>query len=157
LGKWWKQEEITFRKDRVLYNAFGRRLKVVQRLDDDVMDSIIAFYPQSTIGDKVVQVWYQSESDDKWPLDARICLDVHDNLVAIAAPGKSIKSALAIMKKYAEAPIMVQDAWNNPAEPVYIQAELKQSYPTVFDSNTNAFVKDAKGLHRWSHMEDVTL
>jgi len=27
----------------------------------------------------------------------------------------------------------------------------------MFDSNTNAFVKDAKGLHRWSHMEDVTL
>jgi uracil-DNA glycosylase family 4 len=157
LGKWWKQEEITFRRDRVLYNAFGRRLKVIQRLDDDVMDSIIAFYPQSTIGDKVVQVWYQSESDDNWPFDARICLDVHDNLVAIAAPGKSIKTALAIMKKYAEQPIMVQDAWNNPAIPVYIQAELKQSYPTVFDSNTNAFIKDAKGLHRWSHMEDVHL
>ena len=157
LAKWWKQEEITFRRDRILYNAFGRRLKVIQRLDDDVMDSIIAFYPQSTIGDKVVQVWYQSESDDDWPLDARICLDVHDNLVAIAAPGKSIKSALAIMKKYAEQPIMVQDAWNNPAIPVVIQAELKQSYPTVFDSSKNAFVEDTKGLHRWSHMKDVTL
>ena len=86
-----------------------------------------------------------------------MCLDVHDNLVAIAAPGKSIKTALAIMKKYAEQPIMIQDAWNNPAEPVSIQAELKQSYPTVFDSNKNAFVEDAKGLHRWSHMKDVEL
>lgn len=157
LTKWWKQEETTFKRDRVLYNAFGRRLKVIQRLDEDVMDSIIAFYPQSTIGDKVVQVWYQSESDDKWPRDARICLDVHDNLVAIAAPGKSIKTALAIMKKYAEQPIMIQDAWNGPAIPVRIQAELKQSYPTVFDSNTNKFVEDKKGLHRWSHMKDVEL
>ena len=52
---------------------------------------------------------------------------------------------------------MVQDAWNNPAVPVYIQAELKQSYATVFDSNENKFIKDPKGLHRWSHMEDVVL
>jgi uracil-DNA glycosylase len=156
LAAWWKQEEITFRRDRVLYNAFGRRLKVIQRLDDDVMDSIIAFYPQSTIGDKVVQVWYQSESDDEWPLDARVCLDVHDNLVAIASP-KTIKTALAIMKKYAEQAIMVQDAWNGVAQAVHIQAELKRSYPTVFDSNENKFIKDPKGLHRWSHMEDVVL
>lgn len=161
LAQWWKQEEITFRRDRVLYNAYGRRLKVIQRLDDEVMDSIIAFYPQSTIGDKVVQVWYQSESDDRWPLDARICLDVHDNLVAIAAPGKSIKTALAIMKKYAEQPIMIQDAWNNVAVPVSIQAELKQSYPTRFEwdekTQKGTFVPDANGLHRWSHMKDVEL
>ena len=157
LTKWWVQEEAMFKRNRVLFNAFGRRLKVIQRFDEDVLNSIVAFYPQSTIGDKIVQVWYQSESDDQWPLDARICLDVHDNLVAIAAPGKSIKTALAVMKKYAEQPIMVWDAFNKTHEPVYIMAELKKSYPTVFDKETNKFVEDPKGLHRWSHMKDVQL
>jgi DNA polymerase I - 3''-5'' exonuclease and polymerase domains len=86
LKRWWKQAERDFRETKVMYNALGRRLKVIQRLDEAVMESIIAFYPQSTIGDKVTQVWYQSMEDRRWPRSARIAINVHDSLIGIAKP-----------------------------------------------------------------------
>jgi hypothetical protein len=140
-----------------MYNALGRRFKVIQRLDEAVLSSIIAFYPQSTIGDKITQVWYQCEEDDEWPDDARIAIDVHDNLVGIATE-RSAKTALKIMKKYAESPIWIQDAWRRRKhEPLSIPAELKMSYPTVWDESNRDFVEDKKGLHRWSTMRKVKL
>ena len=145
LRRWWERTEMDFRRNRVMYNALGRRWKVIQRLDQDVMDTIIAFYPQSTIGDKITQVWYEAEEDDKWPNDARVCLDVHDNLVALASP-KTAKSALRVLKRYAEKPIYVSDAWGGKPEPVIIPAELKMSYIAKGDR-----------YHRWSTMEEVIL
>lgn len=157
LRRWWKEEERLFRRDKQVYNALNRRFRVVQRIDDDVLESIIAFYPQSTIGDKIVQAWYMCEEDDEWPMDARIAIDVHDNLVAIAAP-KVAKTCMKIMKKHAEAPIMVQDVYKKrPPEPLIIPAELKMSVPTSWDEKTQRFVPDKKGLHRWSNMEKVKL
>jgi hypothetical protein len=169
LRKWWAIEEANFRKTKTIANAYGRRLKVVQRLDDDVLKSIVAFYPQSTIGDKVVRTWYQCHEDDDWPTGhARIGIDVHDNLVGIAVP-KVAKTCLQIMKKYAEEPIMIQDAWGRrPAEPLSIPAETKISVPTSWDPKAKkdwegrtmkkpgAFViDDRKGLHRWSSMKKI--
>jgi DNA polymerase I-like protein with 3'-5' exonuclease and polymerase domains len=157
LRRWWEQEEAEFKKTRTMYNALGRRFKVVQRLDEAVLGSIIAFYPQSTIGDKITQVWYQCEEDDEWPDDARIAIDVHDNLVGIATE-RTAKTALKIMKKYAESPIWIQDAWRRRKhEPLSIPAELKMSYPTVWDESKRDFVEDKKGLHRWSTMRKVKL
>lgn len=144
LQEWWKQEEKQFKATRTIYNAIGRRWKVIQRLDDDVLSSIIAFYPQSTIGDKITQVWYQAEEDDAWPDAARVCIDVHDNLVALATP-KVAKSALSVLKKYAEAPLMLQDAWGGKIIPWSIGAETKMSVP------------DKDGIHRWSNMKEVEL
>jgi uracil-DNA glycosylase family 4 len=156
LRSWWGQEEKQFKLTREIYNGMGRRFKVIQRIDDDVLDSIIAFYPQSTIGDKVTRVWYMCEEDDEWPdrMYARIAIDVHDNLVPIAVP-RYAKTCLRIMKKHAEAPIMVQDVYKHKPEPLIIPAELKMSYPTSWDGKT--FVEDPKGLHRWSHMREVHL
>jgi uracil-DNA glycosylase family 4 len=166
LKGWWKEEERRFRATREIYNAFGRRLKVVQRIDDDILESIVAFYPQSTIGDKITQTWYKCEEDDDWPAieRARIAIDVHDNLVAIATP-QVAKTCLKIMRRHAQAPIYVQDVWHRrPPEPLEIDAELKMSYPTLWDAKAKnkdgsrgAFVEDKKGLHRWSHMKDVSL
>jgi len=68
LKRWWDRQEADFRKTRVIYNALGRRFKVIQRLDEDVLASIVAFYPQSTIGDKIVQVWYQASENPDCPL-----------------------------------------------------------------------------------------
>lgn len=146
LRRWWGQEEREFRRTKVLYNALGRRLKVIQRIDDDVLSSIIACYPQSTIGDKVTQVWYQAEEDDAWPdlMHARVALNVHDNLVGITTP-KYAKGCLRILKRYAESKIMVQDAWKRGIEPLIIPAECKIS------------VADKKGVHRWSNLKDVEL
>lgn len=144
LKHWWERTESDFRRTRVMYNALGRRWKVIQRLDDSVMDSIIAFFPQSTVGDKITQVWYQAEEDDDWPIDARVAIDVHDNLVGIATP-KVAKTALSVLIKYAQSPIMVQDAWGGRPEPLIIPAEAKMS------------VVDEHGLHRWSNMKNIEL
>jgi uracil-DNA glycosylase family 4 len=156
LRYWWAAEEKQFKLTREIYNGMGRRFKVIQRIDDDVLDSIIAYYPQSTIGDKVTSVWYQSEEDDEWPdkMYARVCIDVHDNLIALAVP-KYAKTCLKIMKRHAESPIMVQDVYKHKPEPLIVPAELKQSYPTIWDGK--AFVENQKGLHRWSHMKSVIL
>lgn len=168
LEEWWEEEERRFRETRSIENPFGRRLRVVQRLNKDVLDSIIAYYPQSTIGDKVVQVWYQSEADDDWPdyAYARIAIDVHDNLVAISTP-KYAKTCLKIMKKHAESPILLQDVYRRrKPEPLIIPAETKMSYPTSWsdkarkdkDGNWHpGFIEDPKGLHRWSEMKVVQL
>lgn len=161
LRKWWAQEEREFRRTREVFNALGRRLKIIQRLDEDALESLIAFYPQSSLGDKVTQVWYQSEEDDKWPdpMYARIALNVHDNLVGIAMP-KYAKQCLGIMKRYFEAPMMISDAWHKKPEPLIIPAETKMSFPTVAETDKKGrltFREDPKGLHRWSHMKEVKL
>jgi len=159
LEKWWEAEEYDFRKSREVYNAIGRRFKVIQRIDDDVLRSIVAFYPQSTIGDKITQVWYQSESDDDWPDDARICIDVHDNLVCIASH-RTILSALRIMVKYAERPVMVKNVFTKRIQSLIIPAEAKVSYPVSLQLTEKGkweYVEDPKGIHRWSHLKKVKL
>src|SRR3954469_11128692 len=159
LQRWWDEEERSFRKTKTVYNALGRRFRVIQRIDDDVLSSIVAFYPQSTIGDKITQVWYQSESDDDWPDDARIAIDVHDNLVCIASP-ETIKTALKIMVKYAETPISVKNVFTNKTEKLIIPAEAKISYPVSLQLNDKGkwdYVEDPKGQHRWSHLKKVKL
>ena len=157
LTEWWKVEESQFKTTREVYNALGRRFRVIQRIDEDVLKSIVAFFPQSTIGDKITQVWYQAEEDDDWPDDARIAIDVHDNLVAIASP-KTAKTCLRILKKYAESPIWIQDAWKRKKhEPLIIPAELKISVPSSWSPEKKAFIADPGGKHRWSFMEKVKL
>jgi uracil-DNA glycosylase family 4 len=159
LEKWWDIEERNFRKHKEVYNALGRRFKVIQRIDDEVLKSIVAFYPQSTIGDKITQVWYQSESDDGWPDDARVAIDVHDNLVCIASPA-TIKSALKIMCKYAEQPIPVRNVFTGKIDELIIPAEAKVSYPVSYVLNDKGkweYVEDPKGVHRWSHLKKVKL
>lgn len=171
LEEWWHQAEKDFRLHRQVFNAFGRRHKVIQRIDDEVLKSIVAFYPQSTIGDKITKVWYQAEEDDKWPMDARVCLDVHDNLIAMSSP-KTIKTALKILKRYAEEPIMIQDAWHGKAEPLIIPAECKISYPVVWeerkddDKKSKTYGKkitkfwpseNPKDSHRWGFLKAVEI
>jgi uracil-DNA glycosylase family 4 len=157
LMEWWKEEERLFKSTREVYNALGRRFRVIQRIDEDVLKSIVAFFPQSTIGDKITQVWYQAEEDDDWPDDARIAIDVHDNLVAIASE-KTAKTCLRIMKKHAESPIWIQDVFKRRKhEPLIIPAELKISVPSSWDEAKRAFIADPNGLHRWSYMERIKL
>jgi len=148
LEKWWDAEEKSFRKHREVYNALGRRFKVIQRIDDDVLRSIVAFYPQSTIGDKITQVWYQSESDDRWPDDARVAIDVHDNLVCIAS-SRTIATAMRIMVEYAEQPIPIRNVFTGKTENLIIPAEAKVSYPVSLQVNEKGLYEykpDPKGV-----------
>jgi hypothetical protein len=159
LERWWDAEEGNFRKTKTVFNALGRRFRVIQRIDDDVLKSIVAFYPQSTIGDKITQVWYESESDDKWPDDARVAIDVHDNLVCIASP-RTIKTALSIMIKYAEKPIPIRNVFTNKIEELIIPADAKMSYPVSYvldDKGKWDYKEDPNGVHRWSHLKKVEL
>jgi DNA polymerase I-like protein with 3'-5' exonuclease and polymerase domains len=145
LRRGWKKEEEKVRRVKELRNAFGRPWKVIQRLDDSVLESIIAFYPQSTVGDKVSRVWYQSEEDDKWPHGrARIAMNNHDALIGIAEHAVA-KKALAIMKKYMEEPILISNVYGTKTEKLIIPAECKIS------------VADNQGEHRWSNLEDIEL
>ena len=114
-------------------------------LDKDSFRSIVAYYPQSTIGDKVCKVWYQSMDDDKWPKGkARICMNNHDALIGLS-PKKYAKTCLRIMKKYAEEPVRIISVDNKQITNMIIPADLKMS------------VADEQGYHRWSSLKGLTL
>lgn len=138
LQLWWKELEREVRQTKQLWSPMGRRWIIMQRIDEDALESIVAFKPQSTIGDKVSQVWYQSESDGRWPEHCRIALNIHDALVC-HGPIASIKTCLAIMKEYAEKPILIE------GEELIIPADLKMS------------VADEDGEHKWSTLKKVIL
>jgi DNA polymerase len=138
LERWWDSVIAEVKDTKQLFSPLGRRLYFLGRLDEKSMDSVIAFKPQSTIGDKVSSIIYLSEDDPKWPNDARICLNIHDALICLA-PHAKVKSCLAIMKKHAEAPIMINDMT------LIIPADCKISEP------------DAKGIERWSTLKTVEI
>lgn len=143
LQSWWKDIEREIKKNRMLFNAYGRRFITLERLENsDIMDSIIAFKPQSTIGDKTQKVWYQCHEDDRWDKrKARIALNVHDALYGIATPDFA-STALSIMKKYAEEPIMVKRTKDGKVNPMIIPADTKIS------------VADENGIQRMSSLKE---
>lgn len=138
LRKWWEREEKEVRATKMQFNAFGRRNLILERITEESLESIIAFKPQSSIGDKVTQVIYQAHEDEAWPRRARIALNVHDAVVGLAHKDDA-KRALAICVRYAEMPIMVR------GEPMIIPADPKISVP------------GEDGVHRWSTLKGVTL
>lgn len=138
----WEWDVQTVKKTKQLFNAFGRRWIALQALTDEAMEPIVAFYPQSTIGDKVGKIIYQCHEDPEWPRDkARIALNVHDALIAINRPevGPLVRK---IMKKYAEQPIPIAGR-DGVTRDLIIPCDLKRS------------VADDRGKHRWSNMVKV--
>jgi DNA polymerase I-like protein with 3'-5' exonuclease and polymerase domains len=154
LRQWWDKLTAEVTKNKTLFNAYGRRLVIIERITDEALESIVAFKPQSTIGDKVSRVIYQSEEDDEWPEHSRIVLNIHDALVAVA-PLDKIKTCLRIMKRYAEEPLYIH------GRELIVPADLKQSVPIRWemDEKTHAikYIKGQGGSHRWYGMEKVVL
>lgn len=138
LREWWQDTEIEVRKNKILISPMGRQLRFLGRIDDSALDSIIAFRPQSTIGDKVSEIIYQCHDDTNWPHDARIAMNIHDALIGISPIKKAVK-CLRIMKRYAESPIVIN------GRPLIIPADCKMSQP------------DEYGVHRWSTLKSVEL
>lgn len=138
LKRWWQTLEKEVYDHKVLYNSYGRRLIILERITQEAMESIVAFKPQSTLGDHVTRVMYLAEDDDKWPHDARMWLNVHDALLFVAPHHKVVK-CLRIAKRYAETPILIN------GELLTIPCECKVSYP------------DEHGIHRWSQLKKVHL
>jgi DNA polymerase I-like protein with 3'-5' exonuclease and polymerase domains len=142
LQKGWDATYKEVRERRALYNAYGRRWILLERFDDEALKSIVAFYPQSTIGDKVSRCIYLCESDPDWPkMQARMALNIHDALVAIHRPevGDLVRR---IMKKHAEEPLMIEGI-DGVTRELIIPCDLKKSVP------------DEYGVHRWSDMEKI--
>lgn len=151
IEKWWQETEAIVRREHQLFNAFGRRWKVLQRIDDNVLKSIVAFYPQSTIGDKVSQVWYQAQNDPRWDHNkARIRINVHDSLTGVATKAYA-KTALSIMKAYAETPILIQNVYRTKTEELIIPADTAISTLEIRNRDGEVIGFDTK--HRWSNLE----
>ena len=132
----WRKTINTVRDDRMLFTPIGRRLIWIERLTEESFDSVIAFVPQSTIGDKVSSVIYQCHEDPELPEDARMLLNVFDALIAIHRQ-RLAKLVQSIMRKHAEEPIIIR------GQPVTIFTDFKQSKP------------DQKGIHRWSTLAEI--
>jgi len=154
LRLWWKELEDTVIRDKMLYNAYGRRLVIIERITDEALESIVAFKPQSTIGDKVSRCMYLCEEDDEWPMHARVVLNIHDALVAVA-PYADMLTCARIMKKHAEEPLYVRGT------ELIVPADLKISTPTAWevDEETHkiSYIGREDGQHRWYGMKKVKL
>jgi DNA polymerase I-like protein with 3'-5' exonuclease and polymerase domains len=137
LKKGWEQDLKRVREDRAIYNAYGRRYVQLIPATDESTEAIVAFYPQSTVGDHICRVIYKSHDDPKWPRGrARIALNTHDGLIGIAHKDVA-KQALRIMVKYAEDPLLIG------GRQLIIPAECAMSVP------------DDKGVHRWSTIKKM--
>jgi DNA polymerase I-like protein with 3'-5' exonuclease and polymerase domains len=137
LAKWWDTIIREVRETRQLVTALGRRIEFLgSHIDEALFDSIIAFKPQSTLGDFVCGVQWKAQEDAQWPIDARIPFNNHDSLTAMCRE-KDVLRVASILKKYAEAPIYIK------GEPLIIPADFKQSYA------------DEQGIHRWSNMKKL--
>lgn len=148
---WWQVEQI-IKKDRMLFNALGRRYIQLEPPRDDNMDSIVAFYPQSTVGDQLCRVIYKSHDDPKWPKGARIVLNIHDALIAIAPIGEAARQALRIMIKHAEEPLQIQcfpETWMKPGGEKPFIKEL------IIPADAAMSVPDENGIHRWSTIKKL--
>jgi uracil-DNA glycosylase family 4 len=136
LAVWWRNTEKEVKETGELFNAYGRRWKLLERLTPEALESIVAFYPQSTIGDKVSRTIRLCHTDPAWPSDARIALNIHDALIALV-PLEKHKLVMQLMKKHAEEPIVIN------GRELIIPAEFGVSQP------------GEEGKHRWSTIKKV--
>ena len=136
IKEWWAREIAEAREKRMLWSPLGRRWLMLERWDEDALDSIIAFKPQSTAGDWIASVIYKCERDPRWPKDARMILNIHDADIAInrVEDGPLVR---ALMRSYAEEPIWFGD------ESIIVPADFGVSQP------------GEDGIHRWSTIKKL--
>lgn len=136
-GAWSKTTKVVT-ATRQLWTPLGRRLIIMERLDDSALESIVAFIPQSTIGDMVSKAIYGCHEHPAWPHgEARMALNIHDALIAIhlAKHGELVEH---IMREVSEQPLIINDIDGNPPQEVVIFSDFKHSKP------------GPDGVHRWS-------
>jgi len=144
---WWDELVQLVRRDRSITTCLGRRWILLERYDEEALDAIVAFEPQSINGDHTSSVIYKCHEDERWPSTARVVLNIHDALVAINKPqdGQLVR---AIMREHAEQPIWINSVSNrlngvDKPEPLIVPAEFGVSYP------------DGDGVHRWSTIKKI--
>lgn len=135
LKTWWNAIIEEVRSTRTLFTCLGRRMEFLgSRIDEELIDSIIAFKPQSTLGDFVTGVQRRVRVDPDWPMYARVPFNNHDSLTAMCRMRDS-ETVGRIFLKHAEAPLLIK------GEQLIIPADLKRSVP------------DEWGIHRWSNLK----
>jgi uracil-DNA glycosylase family 4 len=133
----WQSDLNRVRTERAIYNAYGRRYVQLIPATDESTEAIVAFYPQSTVGDHICRVIYKAHDDPQWPKHkARIALNTHDGLIGIAHHSVA-KQALRVLVKHAEAPMLIG------GKQLIIPAECGISVP------------DEHGVHRWSTIKKI--
>lgn len=138
LAQWWAAVEKEVRDNGRLYNSYGRRWVLMERLTPEALESIVAFKPQSTIGDKVARTIYLCHEDPEWPSDTRIRLNIHDANIALA-PLDKLQTVARLLKKHAEEPLYIN------GRELIIPADLKIS-------QTNK-----RGYHSWGSLDKFEL
>ena len=141
---WWHKTEVEVKTKRMLFNAYGRRYLQIEEPTPETMEAIIAFYPQSTLGDHVTRVIYKSQDDPQWPSHARIVLNLHDALIAVVRHDQA-KRALRVMIKHAETAI------NIDGMQLIIPADAAISQP----DHVGAHGPLKEGVHRWSTLKKL--
>lgn len=131
----WKETIDEVKRTKMLFNYMGRRLYFLEAINENNLDSVIAFKPQSTIGDYVSSIIYDVEDDPEFPKDkARCLLNIHDALVFLVH--KDVKDLmLKLVWKHANKPIKIN------GEDVVIGMDFKVSCP------------DENGVERWSTLK----
>lgn len=144
---WWTDLVHLVRRDRRIISALGRRWMLLERYDDAALDAIVAFEPQSLNGDHTASVIYKCMRDPDWPKDARMAINIHDANIALhrECDGETVR---AIMRKHAEAPIMINSIRNrlrgiDDPQPLIVPADFGVSRP------------DENGIHRWSTIKKI--
>ena len=145
--QWWDDVLALIKRDSSITTCLGRRWLLLERYDPAVMDSVIAFEPQSINGDWTSSVIYKCHADPDWPSTARIVINVHDANIALhrIGDGEAVRS---VMKRHAEQPMYINSVANrlrgihDPVE-LIIPAEMAQSLP------------DENGIHRWSGIRKI--
>jgi hypothetical protein len=147
ITNWWDELLDLVRRDRSITTCLGRRWLLLERWDDNALDSIVAFEPQSINGDWTSSGIYKCHSDPRWPPSARIVINIHDANICLnrIEDGPTVRE---IMKQHAEKEIWINSVGNrlrgiDRPEPLIVPVELGVSQP------------GPDGVHRWSGIQKI--
>lgn len=142
LQQWWTNVEREVRDTGMLFNPFGRRWLLMERLSPTALESIVAFKPQSTVGDWVSRVIYMAEDDPRWPHTARMALNIHDALICLA-PVEKVELCLSIALKYAGQEIRIP----------YKEGTAVKYRGLIIPSDAKISKENERGFRSWGSLE----
>lgn len=78
----WEPTVAKLRKDRILENCFGRKVKLMGEWGSDLFDQAYSFVPQSTVVDSCLQALCSAYEDQSAEMqDIRLSAQTHDSLM----------------------------------------------------------------------------
>lgn len=138
-----------------IHNCYGRWFNLLDKPDPRDLGQYVAFYFQSSIGDKVARCVYMIEDDPEWPKEARMLLNIHDALIAIHKPEDG-DLCRRIMKKHAQE-IMYIECIDKKIRELIIPADFKRSVPYKIIKDSEGNKVKVPDKPRWSNLEKVVV